>query len=74
MPMSTVRPPLTRETTIPLTGVFVVGGFFELVPDLVAQGFVVGDDVALAAILLFALYDDFNGVTGGELGGAVGID
>ena len=49
-----------------------VRGLFELVPDLVAQGLLVRDDVA-AAVLLFALDDHFDLVARLELGRAVRV-
>ena len=48
MPISTVSPPLTRETTMPFTGVFVVRGRFEHIPNLVPQSLLMRDDIAAA--------------------------
>ena len=49
-----------------------VGSLFELVPDLVAEGLVVADEVA--AFGLFALNDHLDGVAGLELGDAVDVE
>ena len=54
-----------------LDGNLGVGGLFQLVPDLVAQGLFVADQVA--AFGLFALNDHLNRVAGLELGDAVDV-
>ena len=69
MPMSTVKPPLTRLSTMPLTGVFSLAACFQLVPDLVAQRLLVADQVA--ALGLFALDHNLNRIASLELGRAV---
>ena len=66
MPMSTVRPPLTRLTTSPLTGSLVVGGLLQRVPHLVAQRLFVADQVA--AFRLLALDHHVDRIAGLELG------
>ncbi len=66
MPMSTVRPPLTRPRTVPVTRVFSLAAFSIDVPYAVPLGFVVAQQEA--AFGLFALDDHFNRVAGLQLG------
>ena len=72
MPISTVTPPLTRPSTVPVIGAFSLVGLLDGVPDAMALRLLIAQQIA--ALGLLTLHHHVDHIAGMQLGltGVVG--